>query len=132
MRARATLSILLASAALALGLWTASVAAANHDLARELDDRQRRCEALEVENDRLAYENLALEERVLGGVPDPGDEAAAPEEVERAACHRARTALTQPAARTDPAPAGLSTSRCRAAQAHGAASGGEPSLRRTQ
>jgi hypothetical protein len=70
--ARALLGALLGLGTLAVGLWTAWVAAGNYRLARELDRRQRECEALEVWNDNLAHEVLRTEEQLLAELADEG------------------------------------------------------------
>lgn len=76
MRVRATLSIVLSLASLGLGLWTASVAASNHGTARELDDAERRREALEIAIDRLEWRVLEKEEELLRSLdasPEPSE-----------------------------------------------------------
>ena len=72
MRARATLSIVLSLASLGLGLWTASVAASNHETARDLDDAERRREALEIAIDRLEWRVLEQEEELLRSFDEAG------------------------------------------------------------
>lgn len=71
MKVRATLSIVLSLATLGLGLWTASVASANHETARELDDRERTREALEIAIDRLEWRVLEKEEGLLRQFDEP-------------------------------------------------------------
>ena len=71
MNPRAALGGGLALGGLALGLWTAWVAAANHALGRELDRRMRACDALEVWNESLELEVLAGEERLLAEQAPP-------------------------------------------------------------
>ena len=75
MNARAALGVGLAFGGLGLGLWAAWVASANHRLARELDRRQRACDALEVWNDHLRFEVLTAEEAILSGVVEEADAA---------------------------------------------------------
>ena len=67
MNPRVGLGSALGLGALGVGLWTAWVAAENHRLARELDRRQRECDALEVWNAHLAHEVLLAEEALLSG-----------------------------------------------------------------
>ncbi|MEM7307516.1 MAG: hypothetical protein AAF682_12640 [Planctomycetota bacterium] len=73
MSVRLLLGLGLAVAALGVGLWTAWVAAENHRLARELDYRQRACDALEVWNASLTSDVLEAEEELL---TQPDDEPA--------------------------------------------------------
>jgi hypothetical protein len=58
---------------LSLGLWTAWVAADNHAVARDLDERNRACDALAVWNESLSLDVLAAEERVLAAVESAAD-----------------------------------------------------------
>ena len=77
MTGRAALGLGLASGVLALGLWTAWVAAANHAHARDLDARMRACDAKEVWNESLGLEVRTAEEQLLLEIGEP---ATAPDE----------------------------------------------------
>ena len=75
---RTVLSVVVGLGALAVGLWTATLASRNHAKARELDRRQREYEALDIAIDRLENEVKAEEERLRRAVvegEEPEDEA---------------------------------------------------------